>query len=133
MIIMGVFRRVARFVKIGANNKNRGSYCRGFCVNRESGFLRPPEVSGMAFRKDSPLKLCAGLEALNAGAGFDYPLIPVEAMPSTKDFWKMRKMTVAGTMDRVDMASVEPISEPEEGSLNSCRARETGRMLARFT
>lgn len=62
-----------------------------------------------------------------------HPLIPVDAMPSTRDFWKMRKMMVAGTMDRVDMASVEPISEPEEGSLNSCNASETGRMLARFT
>ncbi len=45
----------------------------------------------------------------------------------------MRKITVAGTMDKVDMAKVEPISEPEEGSLNSCSARDTGRMLARLT
>ncbi len=40
-------------------------------------------------------------------------------MPSTRDFWKIRKMMVAGTMDRVDMASVEPMSEPEDGSLNN--------------
>ena len=62
-----------------------------------------------------------------------YPLMPVVAMPSTRDFWKIRKMMVAGMMDRVDMARVDPMSDPEEGSLNSCSARETGRMLARFT
>jgi len=36
-------------------------------------------------------------------------------------------------MDRVDMARVDPMSDPEEGSLNSCRAREISRMLALFT
>ena len=35
---------------------------------------------------------------------------------------------VAGTMDKVDIARVEPISDPEDGSLNSCKARETGRL-----
>ena len=59
--------------------------------------------------------------------------MPVEAMPSTRDFWNTRKIMVAGTMDKVDIARVEPISDPEDGSLNSCKARATGRMLARFT
>ncbi len=64
---------------------------------------------------------------------WNQPLMPVEAMPSTRDFWKIRKMMVAGTMDSVDMASVEPISEPEDGSLNSCKASDTGRISARLT
>ena len=80
---------------------------------------------------DGCFTLGAAVGAMAALQG--HPLMPVEAMPSTRDFWKIIKMIVAGTMDRVDMAKVAPISEPEEGSLKSCRARATGRMLARFT
>ena len=36
--------------------------------------------------------------------------MPVEAMPSTRDFWNTRKIMVAGTMDKVDIARVEPVS-----------------------
>ena len=55
-----------------------------------------------------------------------YPLIPELAIPSTRDFWKIRNRIVAGRMDSVDMASVAPISDPELGSLNSFKAREMG-------
>ena len=36
------------------------------------------------------------------------PLMPELAIPSTSDFWKIRKMMVIGTRDRVDIANMAP-------------------------
>ena len=59
--------------------------------------------------------------------------MPVLAIPSTRDFWKNRKIMVAGTMDSVDMARGAQISDPAEGSLNSFSAREMGLISAFVT
>ena len=57
---------------------------------------------------------------------YHHPLIPELAIPSTSDFWKIRKRIVAGKIDSVDIASVAPISDPELGSLKSFNASEIG-------
>ena len=45
-------------------------------------------------------------------------------MPSVRFFWKIRKMTRIGMMERVDMANMAPQSDWAEGSENIFRAMD---------